>query len=195
MIVLYIIVFILLFVLLLLSLPITVKVRYNEKFNYNIYYSVIKISPQKINKKSKQKTKAKNEGKKKSLGYFSELLKNKPLPEAIAELCNYLSISLEKLALVLKRSSVMRFRLKIIESDSDAATAAINYGKICATVYPFLGFLNSHMTFKEQKVQIYCDYSGQKSEFKFYLKWRLIPLLCIGPLFSLLLEFIKSKGR
>ena len=157
---------------------------------------MFKLNPEKANKKQKtKKTKTKIKSKNKTLGYFNELFSNKTLPDAIAELCNYVKIIVEKLAVILRRSSMRHFNLKITESNSEAATAAINYGTICATVYPFLGFLNSIIPFNQQNVEINCDYTGKNKEFIFDLKWRIIPLFCIGPLISILFEFIKEKGR
>ncbi len=196
MIILYIFLSLVALILLLLCLPVTVVAGYNGKFYFKLYYFLFKLNSRKANKRQKtKKTKTKIKSKKKSLGYFNELFSNKALPDAIAELCSYVKIIVEKLAVILKRSSMRHFYLKITESHSEAATAAINYGTICATVYPFLGFLNSVIPFDQQNVEIFCDYSGKKSEFNFDLKWRVIPLFCIGPLISTLFEFIKEKGR
>ena len=196
MIVLYIFLSLVALILLLLSLPVTVIAGYNEKFYFKLYYFLFKLNSEKANKKQKtKKTKTKIKSKKNLFGYFKELFSNEPLPDAIAELCKYVKIIVEKLAVILRRSSMRHFNLKITESNSEAATAAINYGTICATVYPFLGFLNSVIPFNQQNVEINCDYTGENSEFKFDLKWRLIPLFCISPLISMLFEFIKEKGR
>ena len=51
----------------------------------------------------------------------------------------------------------------------DAADAAINYGKVCAVVYPFLTLVHTTFKVKErgERVDILCDYDGDKDSFLF----------------------------
>ncbi len=197
MIFLYILLGIFILIFLFLSLPITVKAGYNNHFYIKVQYLFFIITPLKKDKSSNNKKRKKDKVKppKKGVSYFSGLFEKQPLPDAISELCGFLHILFEKFAAILKRSTMQSFSLKITEYNEDAAAAAINYGRICAVVYPFLGFLNSLMPFKSQNVQIFCDYNSGKSSFEFDLKWQLIPILCIGPLISFIFDLIKNKGR
>ncbi|MBQ7288377.1 MAG: hypothetical protein IJW78_01495 [Clostridia bacterium] len=148
-------------------------------------------------RKKKEKTQKKSANKKSAthISYFNELFRQNTLPDAISELFSVLRIVADKADKILCRSTMSRFSLQITAFHADAAAAAIQYGEICAAVYPFLGFLNSKISFKRQKVEIFCDYTCGKSSFQMDLKWRLVPLLCIGPLIALLFDLIKNKGR
>lgn len=194
----YVILGILLLCLLLLCLPITITAGYTEHFWLRARYAFFRIYPRK--EKSKQKKNPKKQEKcpkqsKKDLNYFNELFKKNSLPDAISELCALLSLALQNAAKILRLSSMRHFTLQITYSNADAAAAAIGYGRICAVVYPFLGFLNSLISFNKQNISIYCDYSGDKNNFTLDLKYRLIPLFCVGPLLSFILDYIKRKGR
>lgn len=184
--------------LLLLCLPVTVTAGYNDHFWLQVRYTFFHFSPGEKKEKQKKKLEKKAEkpgAGKKGLAYFNELFQNNPLPDAISELCALLGLLLQKATKILRRSSMRRFTLQITYSNADAAAAAIGYGQICAVAYPFLGFLNSLIPFHKQNIDISCDYSGENSCFALDLKWRLIPLFCIGPLLSFIWDYIKYKGR
>lgn len=197
MIFLYILLGIFILIFLCLSLPITVMAGYDDHFYIKVQYLFFLFNPLKKEKKIKKIKPKKDAVKtsKKNIPYFDDLFKKQSLPDAIVELCSLLRIFFEKFAAILKRSTMQSFSLTITEYNADAATAAINYGRICAVVYPFLGFLNSLMPFKSQNVQIFCDYNSGKSNFQFDLKWKVIPILCIGPIISFVFDLIKNKGR
>lgn len=182
-----------------LCVPVTVTAGYEKSFYVKVRYLFFTLlypdTKKKKNTAVKEKKSKKSKSKQKSLAYFDDLFQHNSLPDAISELCAVLRLLVEKFAEILRGSSMRRFSLQIIAYNADAAAAAIQYGSICATVYPFLGFINSLISFKQQNVEIICDYTGGKNSFQLDLKWQVIPLFCLGPLITFIFDLIKNKGR
>ena len=195
---LYILFGLLFFCLLLLCLPVTVTAGYHDAFFAQIRYLFFSFVPGEEKKNTTARRKEKkpsSDHHKKGLAFFNEIFQKNPLPDAISELCALLRLAIEKAGAILRRASMRRFSLQITHYNADAAAAAVEYGQICAVVYPFLGFLNSILPFKKQNVAIWCDYNGGKSDFQLDFKLRLIPILCVGSLIAFVFDYIKNKGR
>lgn len=72
----------------------------------------------------------------------------------------------------------------------DAAEAAINYGKLCAVVYPFIGLVHSlfKVKMKNERVNLLCDYDGDDDHFWF----EIVLSVKVG---RLLLVAVKILGK
>ena len=64
---------------------------------------------------------------------------------------------------LVKRIKLKRFGLDIICGGGDAADAAIEYGIVCSTVYPFIGYLETNIkgADKALDVNIGCDFENE----------------------------------
>ena len=59
--------------------------------------------------------------------------------------------------------------MHIICAEEDAAKTAIDYGRVCALAYPFLGFIHSNIKVRKrgEDINIACDYESKKGSYSF----------------------------
>lgn len=176
---LYILGAIILFLALILALPVWAKIDFDSEQNtffLRLGYAFFskRILPAKDkNKKAKKKdekkrVKNKEKGKsgsdkEKEKGSFSKLVQKEGFAGAISTICSTVKTFLEKTAVILNHLKIKHFRLNIQVSGEDAASAAINYGAVCACVYPLLGFISSAVIFSSPEIEIGCNYSDGTS--------------------------------
>ena len=60
-------------------------------------------------------------------------------------------------------------------SKPDAAKTAIEYGKVCAELYPLFGSIISRLKTRKYDIDIYPDYIAYKNEMHLYIKLLVIP--------------------
>ena len=108
---------------------------------------------------------------------LSQLNNNKTKPSSVSkhgvlstvkEVFGLLKFVLSYLKSLLGSFKITKLYLDIVCADEDdTSEAATNYGKICAVVYPSLGFINSYFNVKTKKerINIGCDYLAEKSSF------------------------------
>lgn len=82
---------------------------------------------------------------------------------------------LREVVKVVKYCTLTKLELNIVCTGDDAADAAIGYGKCCAAVYPFIGFIGSVMKIKKrgQNIGLRCDYNGGDGEFSYHAVIRI----------------------
>ena len=177
---LYIILGILLFIVLLIAailcIPVKILITYTESdgldYKIKILFYTLKSDPKKhtfidilnqlkdlqemdLSQLNNEKTKASSVSKHGLLSTFKEVF-------------GLLKFVLYYLRTLLGSFKIKKLYLDIVCADEeDTAEAAINYGKVCAAVYPVLGFIHSYFKVKEKKerINIACDYMAEKSSF------------------------------
>lgn len=203
---------IIIFIMLILAIPVNIYSKYNEEFVLYIRYLFIKyyIYPpqEKKNKKKKKEKKPKDEKKddkkeeekeekpKEKSDNFIKTFYNDQGVSGIIELISTVAAKLKKGMGKIGRSFYIKtLWLRINVADGDAANTAQKYGKVCAAVYPPLGYILSTVHSKNCSVKINPDFLGGKSQGAFKLSLNLIPLkligACISLVFSLGIELIK----
>lgn len=189
--------------LLLLFLPLTVDLAFDNKLVLKVRYSGItvydntkKIKPE-ISEKHAEKSKR---GKKdntsvKKDNFIKSTYKQKGLLGTIKYFSAILQIVLKKLWRVVKRLKFRKFKLDLSVATSDAAETAIQYGKICASVYPVLALLQTSADFKPDEINISADFEKNKSEFA-------VSIIVVTRLFnwlvaaiSVLTQFLKLQRK
>ncbi len=90
-----------------------------------------------------------------------------------------------------KKGVFKEFDLRIAVGDSDAADAALQYGQVCAAVYPLITYLKSCMKFRKPNVEIRCDYSLEHTEINFegQLNYRPWHFICFGA--GMIFDYLK----
>ena len=86
---------------------------------------------------------------------------------ALKESLSLITALLKRLLSLLKYCKVKVLKLNIICAEADAAQTAIDYGRCCALVYPFLGFIHSNLKVRKkgEDINISCDYESRKSDY------------------------------
>lgn len=164
---------IILLLLLLLFLPLTVDLAFDNQFLLKVRYSGITVYDNTKKRKPKiaEKHSEKAEQKKgdnasaKKDSFIKSTYKQKGLLGTIKYFSGILQIVLKKLWWVVKRLKFRKFKLDLSVATSDAADTAIQYGKICAAVYPVLSLLQTSADFKPSEMNISADFENKKSEF------------------------------
>jgi len=180
MLVFYIILGILLFLLLLIAviliLPLKIIITYSDGggFDYKIklLFYTFKSDSEKhtVSDLLKRLKKTKDTD-------LSKIDTNKTKPSSVSkhgvlstvkEVFRLLKIVLSYLYTLLGSFKITKLHLDITCADEeDTAEAATDYGKVCAAVYPVLGFIHSYFKVKKknERINITCDYLAEKPSF------------------------------
>ena len=185
--------------LLLAFLPLTVDLSYRDELIFKIRYSGITLfdSEKKVGlKKSKKKPKKKTEDNTpKKESFFKKTYKQKGLLGTINYLSEILILLLKKLCWVIKRFKFRNFRLNLSVATSDAASTAINYGKICSAVYPVISFLETNADFKAKEINIKADFDETDSRFQISTLVTTRLFFWFVAAIAVLIEFLKLQRK
>lgn len=104
----------------------------------------------------------------------------KTISENITRIVTLISLLAGQIGWLLRRFRLEKLRILAICGGGDAAESALEYGVICSTVYPFIGYLSANLdSVKDaEDVQIGCDFEGEpKLEFDFFVSIRIIHII------------------
>lgn len=209
------------FFALLLVLPLRIEFRYTRDrgYSYRVRYLFLTLAdsskPQKSRATqslppSKNKMHKKSASKQQLLSFlgledlgsmktFYTALRTKGAFETFADITNALHDLFSRLGRLLCSGVFQKFDLSILVAEEDAADAALHYGILCATVYPFLTILDSIMIFRSRSIRIRCDETLEATDFCFEAKlnYRIIHLLrhLCGLLWQGIRRILKKGGN
>lgn len=155
-------------IVLLLLCPVVIRVSYEQDelkadARYLFFHSPLlggKKKPKKKPKKGKIKTNIVTQ--KTSVSAWSELRKQMGTVETVKLMISSTITFFQSILRLLKGAKVRHLELEIRVTGEDAAAAAINYGEVCAVLYPFLGAVGNHMKLIRPNLNLYCDYEADK---------------------------------
>lgn len=189
----------------LLFLPVTADLSYVKEFSYRIKYagfvlldSEKRVDIKKVKRKKKQK-KSDDTSAQKSSGkednFFKKTYKQKGFVGTVSYFSEILMLLLKKLWFVVKRLKFTRFKLHIAVATDNAASTAIEYGRICSAVYPILAFLETNADFKSKEVNVSADFDKTDSAVtaSISVTTRLIYFLIVAV--SAIFEFLKLQRK
>ena len=200
MIVLMILAGILALILILLLLPLRGTASYgtldgtlNAKLRYT-FFTIFEY-PGKENPKKEARKKAKEEKKKKKeqpketgeekLSKLEQLLRDGGVVEALSYLSGRATLAGTTVKKLLKSTIVNSIRLRVVVASGDAAQTALDYGKICAVVYPAEALFETLTRVKHRSIVVSPDFLKEKGEADIFIKARILPIriLWVGILF------------
>ena len=179
---------ILLIIISSLFIPVNLYVRIDEKVNYliKIKFLFFKFSfdNKSVNKKGKKPIKEKKSRDKKesvAIRAIKKLFgidsfetktkrgKQKSASENAKQIINTLKNYLSSFGGLLRKIKIKKLHIKSVSASSDAALTAMQYGVMCALLYPFLAFLQNNLNIDENSVgiNVACDFENQESQFEF----------------------------
>ncbi len=168
-----------LIVALILALRISICFEYALASEPRLYVRVLGI---RFEKKNTKKSKSDEEAKEKKPSKAAEWIKKRlgidiftsgeALKQNVDEkgvsgtaesVAAVVSLVLGQIVWLAKRFRLDRLKIYAICADADAADAAMEYGLVCAAVYPFVGYLTSSINMKKNAddVRIFCDFEGK----------------------------------
>lgn len=176
MIALYIFIGFLLLVAGILFLPLTVHLKFQDDFYLKIKFAgirVFKIEPkEEVEKQEKPKDtvtdkKAENTVVKEGKKLFQTLKEKYGFGGAVKSLFGFFASVLSHIKKLLWHIKICNIKLKLTVAGSDAAETAIEYGAVCAAVYPVMAFLESYAKMGLKNIDVRSDFTGGKNEFGF----------------------------
>ena len=175
MIALWIILGVLLALFLILLIPVEVIAHYGDELSLTVkvlFYSkkllpkpkkAKKPKPKKEEPKPKSEAKKKEETKKeKKPSYLTKLREKKGLPGVVSLLTGLAKIAGSTLKGLFSHVVIKRFDVGIALSSGDAASTAVNYGRLCAVVYPAVDVIVSSTVCKDYRVSIEPVFDDEK---------------------------------
>ncbi len=184
----------------LLLLPLTVDLVYEREFILKIKYLGITLFDNKKTaepKKSKQakKTSQDKESSPKKENFIKRTYKQKGLLGTIDYFSKVFTMVLKRFWWVAKRFKFRKFNFDLVVATSDAADTAIQYGEVCAVLYPVLSLLQSLIDFKPKQVNISADFDKTKWEFKTSILVKTRALYWIIAAVGLMVQFLKLQRK
>ena len=190
---------ILFLIALLLFLPLTVDFEYDSQFVLLLKYAGVTVfdSQKRVSlKKSKRgKKKAFSDSPSKKQGFVKRIYDQKGFLGTVEYFCKLLQLLLKKIWWVAKRFSFSRFKLDFTVATTDAAKTAIEYGKLCAAVYPVLSLLQAIVRFKPQQVNINADFDKNKYEFNASIRVTTRAFYWLVAALSAAVQFLKLQHK
>lgn len=92
---------------------------------------------------------------------------------------------------LLARTLVYELSLDLTVGGKDAAQTALDYGRVCAVVYPALGTLLSAVRCKRRNVKVSPDFQNEESCVQFQAKAGIRPVFILFAVTSSMIGFIK----
>lgn len=183
---------IILFFVLLLSVKFTAVIHYDEDVAVDVRWLFIKkqIMPKdetKKPKKKKKKDKKKKEPeqetvdetvkepKEKGDNIITRFYHNNGIPGFIDLLKRLMKAVGGMFSRIFNSFIIDDLFISLIVGDSDSAQTAIKHGKTCATVYPILGYLTTHMNIKKHKTEILPDFIYGRNIVRVHAKVSVVP--------------------
>lgn len=100
--------------------------------------------------------------------------------DAVQRIITIVTLLAGRVLWLLKYCRIHKLRIFAVCADEDAADAAIDYGLVCAAVYPFSAVITSNIkTAKNaEDISVLCDFEGEKKlEFDLTVSVRIIHIL------------------
>ena len=186
------------FIVLLLFIPISVHIKYDGDFFVKLKIAGIKayeVEPKEDIKETKPDTENDKKAKKQTEKAFDKLKKKHGFAGAVREIFILIKAVLQRLKGSLKHIAVRRLCLDIRVASGDAATTAIEYGAVCAAVYPVLTLIDGIANVKMKNINVFSDFNSGGSHFGFsvVVRVRIIYLIVIA--FGVFSEYNIFKTR
>lgn len=185
---------ILLLIIFLLVSSVSVHIKHDEQTTVTVRYLFFKKSVSSDDENVSKSHKKRSE--KQKPDYLKTLFKEKGAAAAVKELVSILKSCVKSLGSPIKHLRVPEFSLLISVATDDAAKTAVEYGAVCAAVFPCLNAARNIFKFgSSTAVSVESDFCSTESRIKLetVLKLRLVYLLCAA--IKILFAVIKLKYK
>lgn len=185
----YILLGILAFILLLLLMPIHGYVLYssvNEELKVKVRYTFFPIyaypKPEKSEKaKEKKAKKAKKKEQEKAkeepgLPKIERMLREDGLVDTLSYLTDRAKLFGTTAKKLLKALVVKSLRVNVVVASEDAAQTALDYGRICAAVYPAEAVLECLTRVRHRSIAVNPDFLKEKGETDIRIHAKILPI-------------------
>ncbi len=192
-IILFVILFWVLLIAFLLLLPAKAKIVYKDNLDFAIKYCGFRIYDSKRPKKEKASEKSDSPPQKKT-NFFKKAYNKYGLVGAVKHYTKLVKQILKKTAWILKKVKIRNFKLFLAVTADNAADCAIEYGAVCAVLYPTLSFLSSIGDCKFKKIDILADYDSKSPRFELSADIKASLIFILVVLWNGFSEYKKYEG-
>ena len=142
----------LIIVVTVLLMPVVAHIKYSDTFELRLSYAGITI-PLEGKKTKKKKKKMKPDGKSKKTDKKSKI--------SLDDIIAIIQIGIKAVERLLKSIKIRRFKLAVVVSGEDAATAAINYGRVCALASATYPIIENSLDKKHTDISVDLQYDSK----------------------------------
>lgn len=171
------------------SLRLTSKA--DERLGYKLYVLGVQIPIKKLaGKKSSKAEKSETETEKGE----EDKVKSKPSLDELADIIKALS---KQFFWLLKRFKINKLHILSISAGDDAASVAMQYGAICAVLYPITAVIESNMHIKKNAtdVSVACDFERDESVFELDIKVSVKVFYLLLAVAAILSDIVKQRAE
>lgn len=183
----------------LLFLPVSVHLKFEDGFFAKIKVAGIKVYDIKPGKDIKtpepKDTESDSKAEQQTENAFKRLKKKLGFAGAVKELFAFIKAVLKRLKGVLRHLYFKKLRVDIKVASGDAADTAIQYGAVCAAVYPVLSFIDTSSNVQMKQIDVSADFKSESSEMAFSVIVKMRIIFLIRGAFALLSEYNNFKLR
>lgn len=185
-------------ILLVLLAPFTAEIIYEDEFILRFKCFGIKFydnqppkKVKKVNKTSEKETQntAKNDG------FLKSTYKQKGFTGTVVYLSEIIKLVLLKIKWLLPHIKFHKFKLNITIATPNAADTAINYGRVCAAVYPTFAFIQTNTSLGAKQLNVNANFDKTKSYFNTSIQLTARGLWLVITAISLLWQFFKLQRK
>lgn len=175
-------------IILLLNIPVVLTFKADHNTNFSIKVLFFTIFPLKEKKKIGEQKPQKKKG-----AYLKEYIEKNGFKNSISKIFEYLKIFLSSLKTIDKKIKITNFDCKITVGGNDAADTAIQYGAVCAVVYPFVNFLATITDFNFNDIVVNSDFDSGKYEIYLFFMVKIKIIYLLKMVFDIIIKIIKNK--
>lgn len=196
---LYILLSIIVFIVLLLCIKITFVTNYEEDFVLEAKWLFVryKLYPPKEKKTEKKKKDTPKEPKKdskpkkeKKPNIIKRFYKNQGLTGVIELINAAATVMTGMFKRIFKSIIIDSMDIAMLVTGEDSAKTAVNYGEVCAAVFPAIGLICSTMRVKKHRINIRPDFIGSENKAYFNLVISVIPIKIINAAIIFVFQFL-----
>lgn len=186
------------FIVLLLFIPISIHIKYDGDFFVKLKIAGIKAfsaGPKEDINKPSPDNESDKKAKKQTEKAFDKLKRKHCFTGAVKEIFTLIKAVLERLKGQSRHIAIRKLCIDIKVASGDAATTAIEYGAVCAAVYPVLTLIDGIANIKMKSINVTADFNSDNSDFAFSVIIRARILFLIIMAFGVFSEYNKFKTR
>lgn len=186
--------------LLLLFSPVYLSVSYERSWKVKIrclFVSYPIYPPKSLQKKKKGKKHKSIPQKKQKLeeksSVWRDILKEKGIKGLLSLLGQMTNAAAGGAKKLFRHLVIQKCFLQVTVGGEDAAQTAMEYGYLCAAVYPAVGAVIANTKCKSHNIRVLCDFDSPETDFRFYGKCSIKVLFLLAAGWTVLYRFLKSQ--
>ena len=125
---------------------------------------------------------------------FRQLVEERGIAAAVGEVCGLMRAVLSRFGRLLSHVKADPLELELTVAGEDAAATAVEYGGVCALVYPLIGAVWSAVRVGRFRADIRPDFDGGQWSARLRVRLRLRPIFALWFVWLGAMDYIKWKS-